>query len=292
MSAVGDMFGVCWNAVYSAVNQVVAFGIACRYKAHTVIIGIDEISRRRGHIYHTQIYDLVTKKLLASNPGRDAESLKTFLLEWGSDNLNNIIGVCCDMWAPYIEVINDMLPHAVIVFDKFHIVRHLLAAVDKVRRQEVQILQKTNPELLKKTRYIWLKNPWNLTDTQKQRLSYLERLNLKINRAYILKEHFRELWTYTDREDAKHFLDHWFWLATHSRLKPMRDFAWLLRDHQDGVLAYFDVPIDNGVVEAMNNNAKVISHRARGYRSPTTFSTLLLHCLGGLTMPNAVHTFA
>jgi len=122
-------------------------------------------------------------------------------------------------------------------------------------------------------------------------------LNLKINRAYLLKESFRELWNYNDRTEAKIFLDHWFWLATHSlagqaRLKPMRDFARMLRKHQEGVLAYFDLPIDNGAVEAMNNNAKAISHRARGYRSPNIFSTLLLHCLGDLKMPSCVHKFS
>ena len=72
----------------------------------------------------------------------------------------------------------------------------------------------------------------------------------------------------------------------------MRDFAWMLRKHEDGVLAYFDARISNGMVEAMNNNAKVISHRARGYRSAKTFSTLMLHCMGGLKMPEFVHRFA
>jgi transposase len=292
MDVVGRLFGVCWNAVYSAVKQAVEFGLACRDKTETMIVGIDEISRRKGHVYHTQIYDLLNKKLLASFEGRDSESLLAFFREWGKDNLVNIIGVCCDMWAPYIQAIKEKLPHATLVFDKFHIVRHLLNAVNDVRKQEAERLKETEQDLLKGTRYIWLKNPWNLTDKQKQRLSYLEKLNLKINRAYLLKELFRQIWTYHSRSEAKQFLDHWFWKATHSRLKPIRDFAWLLRDHEEGVLAYSDLPIDNGAVEAMNNNAKSISHRARGYRSPKTFSTLLLHCLGNLKMPDCVHRFA
>ena len=292
MNTVADIFGVCWNSVYSAVKQVVHYGIACRDKAETMILGIDEISRKKGHIYHTQVYDLIHRKLLASFEGRDAERVRAFFVEWGADNLKNIKGICCDMWAPYSQVVKEMLPHAVMVFDKFHIIQHLLKAVDNVRKQEAAHFKETNPELLKKTRYIWLKNPWNLTDKQKQRLSYLETLNLKINRAYILKENFRDIWTYTNRADAKKFLDHWFWLATHSRIQPMRKFAWLIRNHEDGVLAYFDLPIDNGAVEAMNNNAKAVSHRARGYRSSKTFSTLLLHCLGDLKIPYFVHKFS
>lgn len=175
------------------------------------------------------------------------------------------------MWAPYVEVVRERLLHAVLVFDKFHIVRHLLDAVDQVRRQEAQKLKLENPELLNKTRYIWLKNPWNLTENQRLRLSDLEKLNLKINRAYLLKEGFRKFWDYTYQAWAKKYLDQWFWWATHSRLKPMRDFAWMIRRHQDDILNYFKVRIDNGAVEAMNNKAKSISHRAYGYRTAETF---------------------
>lgn len=292
MDVVSRLFHVSWTAVYSAVKQVVTFGLECRNKATTIIIGIDEISRKKGHVYHTQIYDLIKKKLLASFEDRSYESLKSFFEYWGTDNLRNIRGICCDMWAPYIRAVKEYLPHAKIVFDKFHIVRHLLNAVNEVRKQEAASLEKTNPDLLKRTRYIWLKNPWNLTDKQKQRLSYLEKLNLKINRAYLLKENFRELWTYRQRDEAKQFLDHWFWWATHSRIEPMRKFAWLVRDHEEGILSYCDFPIHNGAVESLNNTAKVISHNARGYRLSKTFSTIMMHRMGQLEMPHWVHKFA
>jgi transposase len=196
------------------------------------------------------------------------------------------------MWDPYLKAIKMYVPNAVVVFDKFHIVRNLLKAVNDVRRQEAESKKKIDPDILKGTRYIWLKNPWNLNDIQKQRLSYLEKLNLKINRAYLLKEHFRDFWTCHQPHEAKYFLDQWFQKATHSRIKPMSDFAWMLREHEEGILSYSKLPIDNGAVEAMNNNAKAISHRARGYRSSKTFSTILLHCLGGLSMPQVVHRFA
>jgi transposase len=105
-----------------------------------------------------------------------------------------------------------------------------------------------------------LKNPWNLTEGQRVRLSVLEKLNLKINRAYLLKEAFREFWDQGPAAFAQLYLDRWFWWATHSRLKPMRDFAWMLRRHQDGLLNYFRMPINNAIVEGLNNKAKVISH--------------------------------
>ena len=292
MGVVARIYKVCWTAVYSAVKQVVSYGLACRDKSGVFILGIDELSRKKGHVYLTNIYDLLNKRLLASFEGRKEENLIAFFREWGKDNLSNIIAVCCDMWAPYIRAIRDHLPNALLVFDKFHVVRHLLMAVDEVRKEEQASLKKTVPELLTKTKYLFLKNPCNLKEKESIRLSDLSKKRLRSFRSYILKEEFRGFWNCSTRTEADRFLKQWFWWATHSRLAPMRDFAWMLRKHEDGVLAYFDARISNGMVEAMNNNAKVISHRARGYRSAKTFSTLMLHCMGGLKMPDFVHRFA
>ena len=292
MGVVAKMYKVCWTAVYSAVKQMVSYGLACRDKSGVFILGIDELSRKKGHVYLTNIYDLLNKRLLASFEGRAEDSLIAFFREWGKDNLSNIMAVCCDMWAPYIRAIRDHLPNALLVFDKFHIVRHLLMAVNEVRKEEQAALKKTHPELLTKTKYLFLKNPWNLKQYEDIRLGDLVKKRLKSFRSYVLKEHFRDFWNCSTRTDADRFLKQWFWWATHSRLAPMRDFAWMLRKHEAGVLAYFDARISNGMVEAMNNNAKAISHRARGYRSAKTFSTLMLHCMGGLKMPYFVHRFA
>jgi len=289
---VARLFGVCWSTVRSAVKSAVEYGLSNREMDEVLYIGIDEISRRRGHIYHTQVYDLSKKRLLWSAEGRDANTLRRFFQELGADRCSRIRAVCCDMWAAYIKVIEEMLPNAVMVFDKFHLVRHLLKAVNDVRKAEAKILKKSNPDLLKGTRYLWLKNPENLTDKQRARLSYLEKLNLKINRAYLLKELFKQLWTYKRKGWARRFLKRWFWLATHSRLEPLRNFAWMLKRYEEGILNWFEVPINNGAVEAMNNNAKAVSHRARGYRTENTFVIALLHCLGDLPLPQTVHKFS
>jgi transposase len=164
-----------------------------------------------------------------------------------------------------------------------------MEAVDKVRKEEAKQLKAENPELLKKTRYIWLKNPWNLTDQQRVRLSDLEKLNLKINRAYLLKEAFRRFWDYVYPAWAQRYLDQWFWWATHSRLEPMREFAWMLRRHEENILTYFKVLIDNGAVEALNKKAKAISHRAFGYPTAQTFKLALYNGLGKLPMPKLTH---
>jgi transposase len=288
---VGRLFGFHWNTVRNAVKDVVEYGLEHRDLGTVLYIGIDEISRRKGHIYHTQVYDLIEKRLLWSGEDRTAETLETFFSELGEERCKQIKAVCCDMWAPYVDAIKARLPNALLVFDKFHIVKHLMDAVDKVRKEEAHELKEADPDLLKKSRYIWLKNPWNLTDQQKMRLSDLEKLNLKINRAYLLKEAFRNFWDYTYPAWAEKYLNQWFWWATHSRLKPLRDFAWMIRRHQKNILSYFKVPIDNGCVEALNNKAKAISHRAFGYRTAETFKLALYHGLGKLPMPKLTHKF-
>lgn len=288
---VARLYGVHWNTVKAAVQQAVVYGRQHRQIGTVLYIGIDELSRRKGHVYVTNVYDLTNKSLLWSGQGRDKETLRQFFQEHGEALQGCVQGVCCDMWQPYVEILERELPDAVLVFDKFHLIRHLHEAVDTVRRQEAARLKKDHPELLKRTRYIWLKNPENLTDKQKARLGYLERLNLRTHRAYLLKESFRELWQYSRRGWAQRFLNKWFWWATHSRLKPMRDFAWLLRNHQDGVLNYFTMPITNGVVEGLNNKAKVISHRCYGFRTAATFILALYHGLGRLPEPETVHRF-
>jgi transposase len=288
---VARLFGVHWNTVATAVRQAVSYGLAHRDVGNILYIGVDELSRQKGHVYVTNVYDLKEKRLIWSGEGRSQETLKAFFAEHGEALKDKVKGVCCDMWQPYIDIIHDHLPDAPLVFDRFHITQQLLKAVDGVRREEAHELRKTNPELLKRTRYLWLKNPENLTEKQRARLGYLEGLNLRCNRAYLLKESFREFWGYTCKDRAKRFLKKWFWWATHSRLKPMRDFAWTLRRHEEDILNYFELRIDNGAVEGMNNKAKVVSHRCYGFRTASNYITALYHCLGNLPEPQLVHRF-
>ncbi len=166
-----------------------------------------------------------------------------------------------------------------------------MAAVDQVRRDEIREQGAEPKALVAKTRYLWLKNPGNLTDKQALRLGELERLNLKINRAYLLKELFRDFWSYRRAGGAKRYLNRWFWGATHSRLAPMRDFAWLVRRHEDDILNYFRMPIDNGTVEGLNNKAKLVIHKAYGFRTAANYIRNLYHCLGDLPLPKTMHTF-
>jgi transposase len=288
---VAGLFLCSWGAVAAAVKSVVSYGLEHRDLSGITHIGIDEISRKKGHVYLTNVYDLHTKTLIWSGDGRAMETLRQFFDYLGPERSARLQGICCDMWQPYIDVIKERAPQAVLVFDKFHIVRHLLDAVDQVRRDEIRDKGKQHKELMKDSRYIWLKNPWNLTPRQQARLSSLEHLNLKINRAYLLKERFRDFWSYKTKGWATRHLKQWFWWATHSRLEPMRDFAWMIRRHEDNILTWFQMPINNGTVEGLNNKAKVVSHKAYGFRTVHNYICNLYHCMADLPIPKIVHTF-
>ena len=254
-------------------------------------IGIDEISRKKGQVYLTNVYDLRSKTLIWSGIERTKDALRSFFNYLGPERTSKLQGICCDMWKPYVEVIKECAPQATLVFDTFHIVRHLMEAVDQVRRDEIREKGKDHKDLMKGSRYIWLKNPWNLTPKQRARLSSLEHMNLKITRAYLLKERFRDLWSYKTKSWAKKHLKQWFWRATHSRLESIREFAWMIRRHEENILTWFQMPINNGSVEGLNNKAKVVSHKAYGFRTADHFICNLYHCMGNLPAPPLMHRF-
>ena len=133
---------------------------------------------------------------------------------------------------------------------------------------------------------LWLKNPWNLREAERPRLAALLRQHLPIVKAYLLKESFRDFWSHRVRNTARRFLEHWFWMATHSRIKPLRDFAWLVRRHQDGILAWTGLRISNGALEGMNTKIQAVARRAFGFRTSSHFKLAIYHCCAGLPLPS------
>ena len=133
---VARLFRCSWGTVATPVEEAVAYGLAQQDLADLTHIGIDEISRKRGHVYVTNVYDLARKRLVWSGPGRTQATLHAFFDFLDPERTAALEGICCDMWQPYIDVIHVRAGPAVLVFDKFHIVSHLMTAVDQVRRDE------------------------------------------------------------------------------------------------------------------------------------------------------------
>ena len=279
-------YGLDWKTVATIVRRAVKYGLAKRARRPVHVIGIDEVSRRKGQVYLTVVYDLERRVLLWVGEDRTEEAVKKFFTEeMGRRRCHTLRVVCMDMWAPYANLVRDYAVNAQILFDRFHIVKHLHEAVDAARRELWRKLTSKQRVDFKGTRWLLLKNPWNLNDHQKERLSTLVRWNTPLVRAWYLKEAFQLFWAYKQPWRAKQHLFKWMNSAMRSKLEPFKKFVRMLRSHLDGVLAWTKTRVSNGAVEGMNNKIKSISHRSFGFRSAENFIAAIYHCCARLPLP-------
>jgi len=272
VAAVARLVGEHDTKVWRVLHHYVEKARAAADFSNVRYIGVDETASKRGHNYITLFVDLEESKLLFGTEGRDAATVGAFRedLEAHGGEAEQIEEFCLDMSAAYRKGIEQSFPEAEITFDKFHIMKLINEAVDQVRRQE----QKQRPEL-KGSRYVWIKNPDNLTNKQIAISDALHppSLNLKTVRAYHMRLSFQDLWA-LDGEDAHAFLKQWYFWATHSRLEPMIRVARTLRAHWDGVLRWFHTRISNGVLEGINSLIQAAKAKARGYRTTRNLITI------------------
>jgi len=279
-------YGLFLKGAATTVKRAVAYGLRHRVRPPVHVIGIDEVSRRKGQVYLTVVYDLERRVLLWVGEDRTEEAVKKFFTEeMGKRRCQTLRVVCMDMWAAYVNLVREYAPNAQILFDRFHIVKHLNEAVDAVRRELWRQLTAKERTTFKGTRWLLLKNPWNLTGDQRDRLSTLIRWNAPIVRAYYLKEAFQLFWFYQQPKRAKEHLEKWMRSAMSSRLEPFKKFVRMLRSHLDGILSWTNHRVSNGAVEGMNNKIKSISHRSFGFRTAENFIAAIYHCCARLPLP-------
>jgi transposase len=279
-------YGLNWKSVATIVKRAVDYGLRHRARPSVHVIGIDEVSRRKGQVYLTVVYDLERRVLLWVGEDRTEEAVKKFFTEeMGRRRCRTLQVVCMDMWAPYASLVREHAPNAQILFDRFHIVKHLHEAVDAVRRELWRQLTSKERVTVKGTRWLLLKNPWNLNQDQNERLSTLVRWNTPLVRAWYLKEAFQLFWAYQQPWRAEQHLRKWMNSAMRSKLGPFKKFAKMLRSHLDGILPWTKIRLSNGAVEGMNNKIKSISHRSFGFRSAKHFIAAIYHCCARLPLP-------
>ena len=279
-------YGLNWKSVATIVKRAVQYGLRHRARPPVHVIGIDEVSRRKGQVYLTIVYDLERRVLLWVGEERTEEAVRKFFTEeMGRRRCHTLQVVCMDMWAAYANLVRKHAPNAQILFDRFHIVKHLHEAVDAVRLdlwRQLGFKQRAN---FKGTRWLLLKNPWNLNEDQKERLSTLVRWNTPLVRAWYLKEAFQLFWGYKQPWRAEQYLRKWMNSAMRSKLEPFKKFVRMLRPHLDGVLAWTKTRLSNGAVEGMNNKIKSISHRSFGFRTAENFIAAIYHCCARFPLP-------
>ena len=293
---VKDAFHTSWHHVYEAVEMAVDWGQRHRNLEGISAIGIDEIQGWRGHKYVTLVYqiDKECRRLLWIGLEREKKTLENFFIWFGEKHSSQLKFICSDMWKPYLTVVEKMAGQAIYILDRFHIVSHMNKAVDEVRSQEAkELTKKGKGEWLKRSRWLLLKLAKNLKESQSIRLAEILKHNLRTVRAYLLKEEFQFFWEYKSAEWAGRFLDEWCTKAMRSRIKPMKKIAKMLRSHRELILNWFRAKkeFSSGVVEGLNNKAKLTMKRAYGFKTYKALEVALYHTLGKLPEPKFTHKF-
>jgi transposase len=291
-----EAFRTSWDKVFDAVEHVVTFGLAHRTLGEVDAIGVDEIQYAKGHKYLTLVYriDLDVTRLLWVGKERTIESFQGFFAMIGDEVASKIVFVCSDMWEPYLKVIREKCSEALHILDRFHIVAKMNKALDEVRAAESRrMAMEGRTPVLKKSRWLLLKREENLKTEQRFRLRDLLRYNLRTVRAYLLKEAFQQLWDYNSATWGGKFLDEWCRQVMRSRIDPMKKIARSLRQHRELILNYFRAHklLSSGVVEGLNNKAKVTMRKSYGFRTFRCLELSLYHSLGKLPEPEATHEF-
>jgi transposase len=289
-------FRTSWDKVCQSVEYVVTWGLEQRQLGRIGAIGVDEIQYAKGHKYLTLVYQIEQGcvRLLWIGRERTVESFEQFFVMLGKEVAGQIGFVCSDMWKPYLKVIRERCSQAIHILDRFHIVAKMNDAVDDVRAAEARRLAHDGYEpVLKKSRWCLLKRKTNLTERQRFRLRDLLRYNLRTVRAYLLKEDFQQFWDYESPTWAGKFLDEWCRQVMRSRLEPMKKVARTLRAHRALILNYFRArkAFSSGIVEGLNNKAKVTMRKSYGFRTFRVTEIALYHALGKLPEPNVAHRF-
>jgi len=259
-------------------------------------IGIDEIHYGKGHQYLTMVYqiDAGMRRLLCIEQGRSAKSLLKCMRTIGKENLKPIKFVCTDMWKAYLKVIKKKLPTALNILDRFHIVKKLNEAIDKVRNQEVIKLKKEGFEpVLAKSKYCFLKREENLTEKQGIKLKDLMKMDLQTVKAYLFKQKFELFWHYKSSYWANLYLEKWCQSVMHSNLDPMKVFVRTLRNHQPLLMNWFKANkvYSSGVVEGLNRKVNLVTRKSYGFRSYEILKIALFHTMGNLPEPKSTHEF-
>jgi transposase len=288
-------FQTSWEKVFHSVEYIVAFGLQHRALGPIFAIGVDEIQYAKGHKYLTLVYQIDDlTRLLWIGQERTIETFEAFFAMIGPDLASQIEFVCSDMWQPYLTVIREKCSQALHILDRFHIVAKMNKALDEVRAAEARQMAAAGHEpLLKKTRWCLLKRKKNLTGPQRFRLRDLLRFNLKTVRAYLLQEDFQQFWDYVSPAWADKFLTDWCHQAMRSRIEPMQKIARMLRSHRDLILNYFKAQklFSSGIIEGLNNKAKVTMRKSYGFRTFRVTELALYHTLGKLPEPELTHKF-
>ena len=281
IAVAAGFLGITDKRLWRVVFHYVAAAVARRDLKAVTRVCIDETAAKRGHDYITLVVDIDGRRVVFVADGRSADTVRQFAdhLEARGGDASHIKQASIDMSPAFISGVTENLTEAEITFDRFHVMKLIGDAVDEVRRGEV----KSRPEL-KGTRYAWTKNAANLTARQSTVLDTLSQTNLKTARAWRMRLAFQDIYARYDRDFAEQLLERWIGWAKRSRLEPMKAVARTIERHWNGILAFFDSRISNGLIEGINSLVQAAKAKARGYRNRETLKAVTYLVAGKLDL--------
>jgi transposase len=257
---------ISWREAWHIMERAVERGLKAKGRRVIAHLGVDEKAVAKRHRYITLVCDLDRGTVEYIADDRKKAGLDAYYQSLSKEQLAGIEAVAMDMWEPFIASTVAHVPggRSKIVFDRFHIMKHMSEAVDAVRKAEHRRLRAEGDEALKGTKYLWLYSKENLPESARERFAALRALHLKTGRAWAIKESLRELWGYRRKGWALRHWRRWYFWATHSRLGPMVKVARMIRGHLDNVLTYFEHRITNATSEGLNSKIQTVKKTLMG----------------------------
>jgi len=288
-TSVTKLLGIDWRTVGVIIGRVVDRKLdPCRLKGLRSI-GVDEFSYRKRHRYITIIVDHHSRRVVWTGKGKGAAALTRFFAEIGPEACQQLESVTMDMSAGYRRAVLDHAPQAVIVFDRFHVQKLAGDALDEVRRQVVREADDSEfAKAIKRSRWPLLKNAEDTTEKDERKLSDIERDYKQLYRAYLLKETLRKALSRQQPWRARRDLCEWIGWAARSRLDPFKRLSKTIRKHLDGIVAYTELRLTNGLVEGINAKSRMIARRAYGFHSAHALMAMIMLCSGGIMLSPAL----
>jgi transposase len=283
-TTVSTLMRIAWATVGAVIERVVPRHQAGDRLDGLTQIGVDELSYRRHHEYVTVIVDHVRGGIVWASPGKNAATLAAFFKELGNERCAQLEAVTLDMSAAYLKAVTEATPQARVIFDRFHVQRLAHDALDEVRREQVRAAAPEDKRELKHTRFALQKNPWNLSALEEQKVAAVQRTNLPLYRAYLLKETLAGILDGRQVHVARAKLLEWIGWAARARLRPFQKLARTVRDHLEGILAYVATGLSNARTEGINGKIRTITRRSFGFHGPTSLIALIFLCCSGITL--------
>lgn len=285
-SVISRLLRVSWRSVAAIVGRVVADALDRQRLGELYLIGVDEVSYRRGHRYLTLVADHADGAVVWAGTGRGAATLERFFDQLGERETRKLRAVSIDMAGPYKKAIAKRAAGAVVCFDPFHVVAMANQALELLRRALWRSLGSSVGvgKLIKGSRWALLKDPAALTASQHGTLATLARLNSPLYRGYLLKEQLRAIYHPAARAHAPRLLEAWLKAAARSKLKPFVKLAQTLREHREGILNAIRLGLSNSRLEALAGRVRLINRRSYGFHTPDPLIALIHLCCGRLTV--------